>query len=708
MKLTHQKLYSAFFRELKTFYTINDLMVLLKSNDTKSITHDHADYVYSKLLEQNVIRSCTKKQFDLNELNEEEIAEREENDATILNDNTKGFYFKFVGVVYIDDCVLKIYPKYINLNHDYDSSPDDFEKASEKDKAEVEEHFKQVLRVIKKISNKSQSLGLNSLTKDNYNHVGMQIFLLEDYYKNGLYENLETIIETNGEGEIDWDKTINETTALIKNKKPYYVELQTINTRSNDFDYFKLLHESILCECSKSLKGIGLLDYLGMIPCELTGMELSSFGDVKYVTYRLQQEIRTQFVTKKRNQLISLLTYISEEKGYQRANTLKLFGSYHFEHVWEVVCKAVFNDLFDNKYRFGNTKLGSSPRIQLMINEGILREEVNLEEKYYDFTFKDLLEKVEWEITENTQQGVNVYYPIGNLTPDIICIDEKDSFFILDAKYYILKTNKNNKTIENNPGIQDVIKQFVYERAYNEFLRDFKFTHTINAFILPSLFLNWESEKNMISYHKGRVNYAFMQTTSYEKLGSIQILEIVPKFLFEKYLKSELCLIELTEYFHDKNLMHDINRRKLSDGQDIGLILVGHIRSEYFSQIYSKNRFLFYFYEKDKYQTFTVHPEIMNCSHFIGYDFDNKTGNIIKGTVVPVIKKMKGSELRKHLEEKGIQKQTEDMPSYYCITIENAECISYTEEQFEKLKKDIDDGRGNFLLDDYAPKVIGH
>ena len=55
--------------------------------------------------------------------------------------------------------------------------------------------------------------------------------------------NAEEIVESNGAGEILWDKTINETTAIIKNKKPYYVELQTINTRSNEFDYFKLLHE---------------------------------------------------------------------------------------------------------------------------------------------------------------------------------------------------------------------------------------------------------------------------------------------------------------------------------------------------------------------------------------------------------------------------------------------------------------------------------
>ena len=39
-------------------------------------------------------------------------------------------------------------------------------------------------------------------------------------------------------GEILWDKTINETFAIIQNNKPYYVELQTKNTIDNDYDYF--------------------------------------------------------------------------------------------------------------------------------------------------------------------------------------------------------------------------------------------------------------------------------------------------------------------------------------------------------------------------------------------------------------------------------------------------------------------------------------
>lgn len=698
MKLKRQKLYSAFFRETKTFYKVEDLRRLLRSIDSKEITENHAVEIYHKLLDENIIKSCTKKQFNLNELNEEELAEKEENDPSILNSSEKGFFFKFVGVVYVDDCVIKVYPKYINLNGDNIPTPDDFYKASESEQKEVEKHFKQTLKVIKKISKDSQSISLNNENKEKYNHIGMQIFLLEDYYRNGLYENKETVIEVNGEGDIDWDKTINETTAIIKNKKPYYVELQTVNTKSNDFDYFKLLHESILCECSKSLRDTGLLEYLEMIPCELTGMELSSFGDLNYIKYRLQQEIRTQFITRKRNQLISLLTYITESTSHKHSNTLKLFGSYHFEHVWEVVCKAVFDDLYNNEYRLGNSRLKASPTLAQMKKAGVLKADTIPDRTNPKATFKDLIEKVEWNMN-----GVTCV-PDGNLTPDLICVDNQENFYVLDAKYYVVKVNTESKQIQNNPGIQDVLKQFAYERAYSDFLKDYLFTHTLNAFVMPSKFTDWKSEEKIITHHKGSVNYKLMQNSSYESLGAIQVLEAEPDFLFENYLQGNVCLSELTKNAYP--LLHHINRRTSSDGIDFGLTMVGFIRHPYFEQIKSKNQFTFYFYDQSAYRDLSLHPELINCSNFIGYENDNSCHRVIKGTVVPNIRKVTGEELRLMLAKDDIKKSTPYQKSYYCINIENVTEEEFSDEQFENLMKKVTDGRGNFLLDKYAPKVI--
>ena len=74
-----------------------------------------------------------------------------------------------------------------------------------------------------------------------------------DYYENGVYNNTQDIVETNGAGEILWDKTINETFTLLSDDRPYYIELQTRKRVNDNYDYFKRLHECILTEASKQV-----------------------------------------------------------------------------------------------------------------------------------------------------------------------------------------------------------------------------------------------------------------------------------------------------------------------------------------------------------------------------------------------------------------------------------------------------------------------
>ena len=223
---------------------------------------------------------------------------------------------------------------------------------------------------------------------------------------------------------------------------------------------------------------------------------------------------------------------------------------------------------------------------------------------------------------------------------------------------------------------------------------------------MPSKFSDWNKEKGVISYNKGFVNYKLMQNSSYEKLGPIQVLETVPDFLFENYLQNKVCLSDLTKAVNC--ILHPINRRTSSDGIDFGLTMVGFIRRPYFDQIKDRDYFYFYFYDKDGYKELALHPELINCSKFIGFENDNSNKRIIRGTVSPTIKKLKGSELKTLLESEHISKTTEYKPSYYCIKIENIQEETFSNEQFQKLMKNVNESRGNFLLDKSAPKVIEH
>ena len=132
----------------------------------------------------------------------------------------------------VEEYVFKCYPKYISST------------------IEPIEQLKKVLKVIKKYNDKEQLVYLYNGEEDNkiFNRLAVSLHLLEEYFQYGIYTNQQDVIEINGEGEILWDKTINETYALIQNNRPYYVELQTQNSVDDEMDYIKRLHE---CELTQ-------------------------------------------------------------------------------------------------------------------------------------------------------------------------------------------------------------------------------------------------------------------------------------------------------------------------------------------------------------------------------------------------------------------------------------------------------------------------
>ena len=121
------------------------------------------------------------------------------------------YIFNYVGVIIVDEFVINCYPKYIPNEEN------------------IESDFKEILRVIKKYKHLNEDFEYENETLDDisYNRLSMMLFFLEDYYENGVYTNIQNILEINGNGEIDWDRTINYTDPIIDAEKPFYVELQT-------------------------------------------------------------------------------------------------------------------------------------------------------------------------------------------------------------------------------------------------------------------------------------------------------------------------------------------------------------------------------------------------------------------------------------------------------------------------------------------------
>lgn len=122
-----------------------------------------------------------------------------------------------------------------------------------------------------------------------FNILAVILFLINDYYEYGIYTNSEDIIEVNGEGEILWGKTIDESFALIEDNRPYYMECYTEKSVEDDMDYFKRLHECVLTECSKQLRAAQLDELFDMDRIELSEETLEDFGDKEYILERIGQ-----------------------------------------------------------------------------------------------------------------------------------------------------------------------------------------------------------------------------------------------------------------------------------------------------------------------------------------------------------------------------------------------------------------------------------
>ena len=202
---------------------------------------------------------------ELKEYSRDYILELMENDSfnklieyEIIKKDDNTFKFNFVGVIIVDNYLINCYPKYIP-NED-----------------NIEDDFAQIIRVIKKYKSLNDEFNWENenLEDISFNKLSMMIFFLEDYYRNGIYTKIQNIREINGNSEIDWEKTINNIDPIIKDKKPYYGELYTKYKINDLYDYFRLLHECIITECSKLLEEAGLIELFDLTPIELSDKSL--------------------------------------------------------------------------------------------------------------------------------------------------------------------------------------------------------------------------------------------------------------------------------------------------------------------------------------------------------------------------------------------------------------------------------------------------
>lgn len=468
---------SKFLREQKR-YTQKDLCSVFECTEEMAIP------IIRKLKEFGILKAVkfSDAQKDMSDLIDEDI---EVADVKV-GENEFLYVFTFVGVITVAGRVLKCYPKYI------------FNKAEPKDE------LKQVLKVLEKYNSKEQIVRMfnNSSEKHTFNLLAVLLFLLHDYYENGTYTNTEDIIESNGSGEILWDKTINDTFTLLSNNRPYYTDLQTRKRINDDLDYYKRLHECVLSIASNELKDADLLELFEIDELDLSDETLDDFGDEDYILYRIEQELNVQFNTRKQLLLNTIYAYISHGNNLHDTDCISMFGTNSFNLVWESVCA----DVMDNQLK---RPIGSLPL------------PIPLKQDYDGKTLLiDLIEKPLWSLPNKTASNT--------LIPDLVSI-VKDrgeyKFIIFDAKYYNARLEPS-KPPKAQPGIESVTKQYLYQLAYMNFINDHGIKTIRSCFLMPT-----ETDEVI---DKGTVSMDMLDQLGLEK---IQTRCVPAKLMYSHYLE---------------------------------------------------------------------------------------------------------------------------------------------------------------------------
>lgn len=453
---------------------------------------------YIQLLKQyGIVKAVkgSKSQKNMSDLLEQDI----EIESPYDSEQEYYYVFTFVGVISAFGRVIKCYPKYI-FN---DNAP-----ASQ---------LKTVLQVLQKYNANQQIVQMfsNSNEEKSFNLLSVILYLLKDYYENGIYTNEINVIETNGSGEILWDKTINDSFVYLNNNRPYYVDIYTKKRIRNNSDYFRKLHEIIISICSRELIDAQLTELFDLEPVELTEDPLSCLGDTNDILYHIQIELNNQFNTRKQLVLKMLYTYISQASHLNDMDAFSMFGTNSFNLVWEKVCARVMNNQLDK------------PLINIPIKS----------DKFAQYTkLKSIVEHPKWSGIDDG--GKFEKLAKDTLIPDIISVVKENNgytFIIFDAKYYNIKIDRNE--LSGYPGIGDVTKQYLYQLAYKDLIDDSGIKSIKNCFLMPT--------ENSDIIKLGQVRMEMLENIG---LKNIQIRLLPANDVYEYYLndkKYDISRLEL-------------------------------------------------------------------------------------------------------------------------------------------------------------------
>ena len=299
----------------------------------------------------------------------------------------------------------------------------------------------------------------------------LAVRFLRDYLEKGLYIVQRHELELNGQGEIDWQTTIDEFQPFIKKGRPYYMDVKTEQAYSNEDHYITRLQKCLVTTWGKKLEELGLSSVLRVNVPLLSEEKLDQLGDDDFKIAQINRELNVQFVTKSRETLALMKELIQRSAENKAANYESLsFGMTGVHALWEKACAEVLGSELDEKICERGMHLPQG-------------------EEFKEKTFKDYMPCPIWSKPDEGDKCKAKGWQLDFIRT--WSADGHKKLVILDAKYYSVfwpKSDEDGKrTIKEQPGMADITKQMFYQMAFQELQKANPGVEIVNAFLFPAV-----------------------------------------------------------------------------------------------------------------------------------------------------------------------------------------------------------------------------
>lgn len=349
-------------------------------------------------------------------------------------------------------------------------------KIHERDFEKWRQNLLLIINTLRRCKKENQSVFFSS--GENIENVSpLEIEILEDYKLNGLYDSKSRIASRSMSGKINWKKTILYSELFSSDdNSPVYLNPYVIKNIS-DNNIIKQIHSFIVSESDKRLGWLIAKEGNSVAPeCRDKKLKLEINTAISYV----RKELTRQFSEKKIMQLKLMEQFLKSFQGKINNTYRDFWGTSSFHIVWESLCKHYYKDQHNDV-------------------SGVIPSYIYAEEK----------------VSRSSKNK-----PL----PDII-IFEGDKLAVIDAKYYDFR--------KTQPGWADMVKQFFYVKAYQNF-KGYKKIN--NYFVVPQVDLD------------GPEKIAVLREDNNQRLDDefnpIKIIYLDMIVMMENYIRRKIGTIE--------------------------------------------------------------------------------------------------------------------------------------------------------------------